>query len=142
MAYITYDQYTELYGTPPLSQSDFAVYATSASDLIDSITQYRIERLGGLNALPAPIQSLVEKATGVQIMYFVQNGGLESVLSGQTGAGYTVGKVHIDGGNAGGMTQAQLMISPMVRAMLEQTGLMGRRTVCLDPYHSSYYGIW
>ena len=62
MAYITYEQYTELYGAPPISEDAFPVYAGQASDLIDSITQYRIIQGGGLSALPACIQTLVQKA--------------------------------------------------------------------------------
>lgn len=140
MAYITYEQYATMYGTPPISEADFPVYANAASDLIDSITQYRIVE-GGLSALPVLVQTLVQKAAAAQVLYFTQN-GLEAVLSGQTGQGYTVGKVHIDGGNTGSKTAAQLMISPMTRVYLEQTGLMERRTLCLGPYPSSSFGIW
>lgn len=140
MAYITYEQYTELYGAA-LSETDFPMYATLASDLIDTITEFRIERAGGITVLPTLVQTLVQKATGAQILYFVQN-GLETVISGQTGQGFTVGKVHVDGGIKENLTAAQMLISPMAKAYLEQTGLMGRRTPCLDPYHSSYYGIW
>ena len=42
MAYITLEEYAELYGQPTISEADFPVYASQASDLIDSITQYRI----------------------------------------------------------------------------------------------------
>ena len=61
MPYITYQQYTDLYGTPPIPETEFPVYAQAASDLIDSITQYRIVE-SGLSALPSLIQNLVEKA--------------------------------------------------------------------------------
>ena len=44
MAYITLEEYAELYGQPTISEADFPVYASQASDLIDSITQYRIIR--------------------------------------------------------------------------------------------------
>ena len=140
MAYITYEQYAELYGAA-LSETDFSMYATLASDLIDTITEFRIEKAGGITVFPPLIQTLVQKATGAQVLYFVQN-GLETVISGQTGQGFTVGKVHVDGGIKENLTAAQMLISPMAKAYLEQTGLMGRRTPCLDPYHSSYYGIW
>lgn len=140
MAYITYEQYTELYGAA-LSEMDFPMYATLASDLIDTITEFRIERAGGITVFPPLVQTLVQKATGAQILYFVQN-GLETVISGQTGQGFTVGKVHVDGGIKENLTAAQMLISPMAKVYLEQTGLMGRRTSCLDPYRSSYYGIW
>lgn len=129
MAYITYQQYTELYGTPPFPESDFPTYATVSSDMIDTMTQYKIVEAGGIESLPAPLQLIVQKACAAQVMYLAQN-GLETVLSGQTGAGFTVGKVHIDGtgANANGMNGAQLMVCPMTRALLEQTGLMYRGT--------------
>jgi hypothetical protein len=141
MAYITYDQYVNIYGSISLNSSEFLQYATIASDLIDTVTEFRIEKAGGISSFPQSIQLLIQKAAAAQILYFFQN-GLETVLTGQTGSGFTVGKVHVDGGNTSGKTQTQLMISPLVKVYLEQTGLMGRRTPCLDPFHSSYYGIW
>ena len=140
MAYITYEQYTAIYGTPPITEDDFPMYATAASDIIDAITQYRIGRAGGVSALPAWLQTAVQNATAAQVLYFTQN-GLEAVLTGQTGQGFTVGKVHVDGGNAGNMTAAQLMVSPMARVYLEQTGLMERSVPCFDQFRPGFYGI-
>lgn len=140
MAYITADQYAALYGPPPLDNTAFAVYATTASDIVDSITEYRIGRAGGISALPSLVQTLVQKAAAAQVLYFVQN-GMEAVLSGQTGQGYTVGKVHVDGGNTGGMTAAQLTVCPMAKMYLEQTGLMERRVPCFSQFRPSFYGI-
>ena len=139
MPYITYQQYTDLYGTPPIPEAEFPVYAQAASDLIDSITQYRIVE-SGLSALPSLIQNLVEKAAAAQVLYFTQN-GIDAVLSGQTGQGFTVAKVHVDGRNQSGQTAAQMMISPMARVYLEQTGLMERGIPCFHQSPSSFYGI-
>lgn len=140
MAYITYEQYTQLYGTPPITEVEFPMYATTASDIIDSITQYRIERAGGISALPAGLQTLVQKATAAQVLYLTQN-GLETVVSGQTGQGFTVGKVSVDGGNSGGLTAAQLTVCPMAKMYLEQTGLMERSVPCFDQFRPGFYGI-
>ena len=143
MAYITYQQYVEIYGVPPISEEDFQVYAGIASDLIDSITRYRIVRGGGISALSPFLQDAVQKATAAQVFYMAEN-GMESVITGQTGQGFTVGKVRVDGasnGSRSGNTEAQRMIGPMVLAMLEQTGLMGREVACLGPYQDSYFGI-
>lgn len=139
MAYITYEQYIEVYGACPLTKEEFPVYAGLASDLIDSVTQYRIVK-GGLSALPVFMQMQVKKATAAQVLYMIQN-GLESTMAGQTGQGFTVGKVHVDSGT-NGKTEAQMMISPAVKILLEQTGLMERSVPCLDPSPSSYLGIW
>lgn len=140
MAYITYEQYTQLYGTPPITEAEFPMYATTASDIIDSVTQYRIERAGGISALPLWLQTLIQKATAAQVLYLTQN-GLETVVSGQTGQGFTVGKVSVDGGNSGGMTATQLTVCPMAKVYLEQTGLMERSVPCLGQYRHGFYGI-
>ena len=140
MAYITYEQYTKLYGTPPITEAECPMYATTASDIIDSITQYRIERAGGISALPAGLQALVQKAAAAQVLYLTQN-GLETVVSGQTGQGFTVGKVSVDGGNSGGLTAAQLTVCPMAKMYLEQTGLMERSVPCFDQFRPGFYGI-
>lgn len=143
MAYITYEQYLEIYGEPPADEADFPVYAELASDLIDSITQYRIIQGGGFSALPDWLQSLVQKATAAQVLYFSQL-GLETVLTGQTGQSFTVGKVSVSGGalSGGNMTSAQLMISPLAKALLEQTPLMERSVhVCSDRYLNPFWGI-
>ena len=144
MAYITYDEYVTYYGTPPVQESDFTVYAEQASDLIDVLTEYRIMQ-GGLSALPDLVQKLVKKATAAQVLYFIQNGGVESVESGQTGQGFSVGKVRVDGDSryrAQNISKrGALMISPMARALLDQTGLMERVVACYDRYPGFFFPI-
>lgn len=143
MAYITYGEYIALYGAHAIAEQDFPMYAGQASDLIDSITQYRIVRRGGLSALPAWIQELVRKATAAQVLYFTQL-GLETVLTGQVGQSFTVGKVSVSGGGLAGEghTGAQLMVSPQAAALLEQTGFMFRGVpVCSDRYLNPFWGI-
>lgn len=143
MAYITYQQYLDLYGLCPITEEEFPVYAGLASDLIDSMTQYRIERGGGFSALPDWVQTLVQKAAGAQVLYFTQI-GLETVLSGQTGQSFTVGKVSVSGG-ALSNTAAKpgaLLVSPFALAMLEQTPLMERGVhVCSDRFLNPFWGI-
>ena len=97
MAYITYQQYVNLYGNSPITEAEFPVYAELASDMIDTITQNRLLQGDGLASLPAFVQTRVEKAAAAQVLYFTQN-GLETVLSGQTGQSFTVGKVSVSGG--------------------------------------------
>lgn len=143
MAYITYQQYLDLYGLCPITEEEFPVYAGLASDLIDSMTQYRIEQGGGFSALPDWVQTLVQKAAGAQVLYFTQI-GLETVLSGQTGQSFTVGKVSVSGG-ALSNTAAKpgaLLVSPFALAMLEQTPLMERGVhVCSDRFLNPFWGI-
>ena len=113
MAYITYQQYKEIYGEPPVSEDNFSVYAGLASDLIDGMTQYRIEKSGGISALSPFLQELIKKATAAQVLYFTQI-GLETVLTGQAGQSFTVGKVSVSGGSLANANAkaGELMISP------------------------------
>ena len=142
MAYITYDEYVAIYGQN-ITESDFPMYAENASDLIDAVTRYQIVQCGGISALLPLVQNLVKKAAAAQVLYFVQN-GLDTVMSGQTGQGFTVGKVSIGGASSGSGGQAadQLMISPAVGVLLEQTGLMERSVPCLDPSRNAYLSTW
>lgn len=143
MAYITYQQYIDLYGTCPITEEEFPVYAGLASDLVDSITRYRIAQGGGVSALPISAQELVQKATAAQVLYFTQV-GLETVLTGQAGQSFTVGKVSVSGGalSSANAKAGALMISPLTVAMLEQTPLMGRGVpVCSDRYLNPFWGI-
>ena len=144
MAYITYQQYVDLYGTCPITEDDFPVYAGLASDLVDSITRYKIVQGGGIASLPALTQQLVQKATAAQILYFEQS-GMETVLVGESGTGFTVGEVHVDGTSRSekrGNIAAQSMISPLAATLLEQTGLMGRDVACYGPYGAKFFGMW
>lgn len=142
MAYITYQDYIGMYGTPLIAEQEFTVYAGLASDLVDNITQHRISKGGGLSALPALIQALVKKATGAQVLYFIQN-GLETVLSGQAGQSFTVGKVSVSGGTSSAQAGGgALMVSPFTVSLLEQTYLMERGAhVCSDQFLNPFWGI-
>lgn len=142
MAYITFDQYIDYYGTCPIAEDEFPVYAGLASDIIDNATQYRIIQGGGISALPALVQTLVQKAAAAQVLYFTQV-GLETVLTGQAGQSFTVGKVSVNGGglsNQANKKIGSLMICPMALAYLEQTPLMERRVdVCYPAYRGPYW---
>lgn len=135
MAYITLDEYEALYGPFPLGADAFPAYAQQASDLLDSVTRYAIMR-EGFTSLPLFVQELVQKAAAAQVLYFTQNGGIEAVMSGQAGRGFSVGKVRLDGASSGGSGAgvAASLVSPAVRALLEQTGLMERSVQCLDQF--------
>nr|DAU75728.1 MAG TPA: Head Tail Connector Protein [Caudoviricetes sp.] len=143
MAYITYEQYIDLYRSCPIQEADFPVYAGIASDLIDSITQYRLIQGGGIAALPEWAQTLVQKAAAAQVLYFTQL-GLETVLTGQAGQSFTVGKVSVSGGSLANANAAagQLTISPTAKVLLEQTGLMYRGvSVYSDRFLNPFWGI-
>lgn len=126
MAYITLEKYQDYFGKPTLTEEEFAVYAGVASDIVDIVTNGKIAERGGIAAFPISIQTLIEKAVGAQIIYLSQE-GMETVITGQAGAGYTVGKVHIDGNSAGaGASAAHSVASVMCLMYLERTGLLYR----------------
>ena len=143
MAYITYQQYLDIYGTCPISEKEFPVYAGLSSDLIDSITQYKIVKGGGISALPDFIQLIIQKATAAQVLYYIQL-GLETVLTGQVGQSFTVGKVSVSGGalSAPATKPGAGMVSPLALALLEQTPFMYRGVhVCSDQFLNLFWGI-
>lgn len=132
MAYITYDQYIEYFGQPTITAEEFPIYASIATDLIDSITADRITDQGGLEAFPVLIQTLISKACGAQVMFLAEN-GLETVATGQTGAGFTVGKVRVDG-NSGSNSKGDMYISGLCMIYLERSGLLYRGTPVYEGY--------
>lgn len=142
MAYISFEEYAKMYGDT-ISMEDFSACAEAASNLIDSITQYRIVQGGGFSALSPFLQCMVRKATAAQVFYFSQI-GLETILTGQTGQSFTVGKVSVSGGALSNATanSEQLMISPLAKTLLEQTSLMERGVhVCSDRLLNPFWGI-
>ncbi|MFR4340056.1 MAG: hypothetical protein DBX91_14085 [Subdoligranulum variabile] len=145
-SYVDFAQFSQFYGDQGLTADTFQPLAVQASRIVDSVTRYIIPQHGGLTAFPAWVQQAVRDAAAAQVLYYTQY-GLESILTGQAGQGFTVGKVSVNGGATGnggngGNAAAQMLVSPQVRAILEQTGLMGRDVGCFDPYRNSYFGIW
>lgn len=128
MAYITYSDYVKYYGVPACEQAEFPMLAEQASDVIDAITGYRIEELG-FSELPIRVRTLVSKATACEMMHIAEAGGFFGISSGSAGVGFTVGHVRVDKTASGHGTIAggSEIASPMVYALLEQTGLLNRR---------------
>lgn len=136
MAYITYEEYTTYCGNNTMVlETDFPVYADTASALISAITGYRVtaENIG---SYPVFIQDAVKRATAVQVLFFGEHGDVGSVVSGTAGEGFTVGKVSVQSGGQRSSTYAfaRDMISPMVYVLLGPTGLLERRIPCLDRF--------
>jgi hypothetical protein len=136
MAYITYSEYTTYYGENTMvTEADFPVYANTASDLITSITGYRVTA-DIIGSLPAFMQDAVKKATAAQVLFFAEHGDVGSVVSGTAGQGFTVGKVSVQSGGqrSSAWASARDMISPMVYVILGPTGLLERGVPCLDRF--------
>lgn len=136
MAYITYDEYVGYYGSNTLVlETDFPVYANTASDLITAVTGYRVTA-DNFSGHPDFIQDAVKKATAAQVLFFAEHGDVGSVVSGTAGEGFTVGKVSVQSGGqrSSAWASARDMISPMVYVLLGPTGLLERGVPCLDRF--------
>lgn len=84
----------------------------------------------------------MKKAAAAQVLYLTQI-GLETVLTGQTGQSFTVGRVSVSGGplEASNAKAGALLISPLAAALLEQTPLMEGVPVCSDRFLNPFWGI-
>lgn len=138
LVYIDYPYYIDLYGDEAIVDQDhFDILASLSSDIIDNITQYRIVKAGGIQALPDFVQTLIKKATAAQINYLGLQ-GTDVLSTGIANQGFTVGKVSISG-SGDGQAAARNFVAPMALMYLEQTGLLERGIpVCSDPYRPVY----
>lgn len=136
MAYIKYSDFTRYYGdNTVVLETDFPVYANTASDLISAVTGYRVTE-DKIDYYPDPVQDAVKKATAAQVLFFSEHGDVGSVVSGTAGQGFTVGKVSVQSGGqrSSAWASARDMISPMVYVILGPTGLLERGVPCLDRF--------
>lgn len=136
MAYIKYSDFTRYYGdNTVVLETDFPVYASTASDLISAVTGYRVT-VDNIDCYPDFVQDAVKKATAAQVLFFAERGDVGSVVSGTSGEGFTVGKVSVQSGGqrTSAWASARDMISPMVYVILGPTGLLERGVPCLDRF--------
>lgn len=131
MPYVDADYYLNAYyGDPVQPASDFAKYEARAEDVIDAATFYRVQRQG-LASFAEPIQTLIKKAVCAQINYFVEE-GISTAISGQSGEGFTVGKVSVHGKNGVQGSSASSIVCPAAIMLLEQTGLLNPAVPVFD----------
>lgn len=122
MPYIDYAYYSKQYMGEPVEEADFPRYLLRAEETIDSITRFVIKR-NGFDTFDNFTQEQVKIATAAQVeLYAIK--GLEVATDGELPASFTVGKVSVTSGKAGGGRSN--VVAPKVRAALEQTGLLGR----------------
>lgn len=146
MGYIDADYYTKTFRGTAVDSDTLTALVDRASDTVDYITGYAIQRAGGLSSFPADTIALVEKAAAYQTEYFVQNGGLETANSGQGVAADSVviGKTNIKQRMSGRQQNSDPRICPMTISILEQTGLMNRQAMTLGGEFMGWGGwpIW
>lgn len=93
MPYIDYQFYTDEFQGVSLSEDVFSSLVGRASDMIDQVTNYKIESIGFDNLYPA-FQQRVKKATAAQVEYLHVNGGMATIQSSVTDV--SIGKFSYD----------------------------------------------
>lgn len=123
-AIVDYEFYSTVYMGQEADEASFPALCARAEDVVGAMTRWAVTA-DNIGDYPILTQTLFKKAICAQTDYFAVN-GLDSVAGGDA-AGFTVGKVHVDGRSASGSTLSGSMaahIAPMALLYLEQTGLM------------------
>ena len=139
MAIVDYAYYTGTYKGEPIAEADFPRFEAKAERRITQITHGRATYFA---ALPAFQQQAIQEAICAQVEYYGLM-GIDVSIAGETSSGWTVGKVHVNGGNANKATGAVSMVSPSAVAALEQTGLMNPQVETIgEPARVPYPWGW
>lgn len=139
MAIVDYAYYTGTYMGEPIAEADFPRAEAKAERIISQITHGRAANYA---ALPSFQQQAIQEAICAQVEYYGLM-GIDVSIAGETSSGWTVGKVHVNGGNANKATGAVSMASPSAVAALEQTGLMNPQVETIgEPARVPYPWGW
>lgn len=136
MGVVDYEFYSTVYMGTDADSASFPALCARASDVIGAMTRWAVD---DLTEYPAKIQELYKKAVCAQIDFFAVN-GLDSVS--ESGTGFTVGKVHVDGvsrdrSSGGAMANS---VASLAYMYLEQTGLLNPQVPTVD--NPGFYGWW
>lgn len=123
MAYVTEEYYTKEYLGEPVDIADFPSLEKRASELVESMTMYRVTPITIL-AMPEDTKSRVMDAICAQIEYLEANGGsdLDNGTDLQSAA---LGKFNYSMASSGGSTK-QSLYAPRAMRLLAPTGLLYR----------------
>lgn len=148
MAIVTQEYYANTYFGEPVAVSDFPRLEARAEQFIEQTCRGRYQPFvaeltaKGYTDAAARVTTAYKNAICAQIEYFYANGTL-AVTTGQSGTGFTVGKVTVQGAANDTKTRGATMISPTAQMFLEQTGLLGRAvSVPVDPYAPFPVGVF
>ncbi|MER2057247.1 MAG: hypothetical protein ABTA16_00405 [Niallia sp.] len=123
MSYITVEYYRSDYiGEEVTDDLTLQKYINRASDLIDTLTKYRIAMVG-LDKLPAFVQTQVMKATAAQAEYYALHESTNIGVYDDDASSASIGSFNYSKGNKT-LTRKQEMINPKTTTYLEPTGLM------------------
>lgn len=129
MPYIDYEYYTHDYKGVPIEEDAFSILVDRSSDLIDQLTNDRIQ-VSGIDSLHPRIKEKVKKATAAQVEYLQLNGGVEFVHGGDDITSIKVGNFSYDKGakqgwdnKSAGSSSAIKSLSGVALGYLRGTGL-------------------
>ena len=127
MGVVDWTFYSTVYGGTDATSQTFPALCARACDVIGAVTHWVDDAT--ISTLPALYQTLYKKAVCAEVDFLALNG---SDILNDSGGGFTVGKVTIQGksNTAGGkLTES---ISPLAIGFLEQTGLMNPQVPTLE----------
>jgi hypothetical protein len=123
MPYITIEYYrTDYIGEEVADDSTLQKYINQASDIIDSLTKYRIAMVG-LDKLPVFVQNQVKKATAAQAEYYALHESTNIGVYDDDASSASIGSFNYSKGSKT-LTRQQEMINPKTTSYLAPTGLM------------------
>lgn len=121
-AIVDFAYYTGTYMGKEADATTFPALNAHASRVIGAMTRWQVTE-ENFGELPSMIQTLYKLAICSQVDFLSIN-GVESLSAG-SGAGFTVGKVRVDGSSRSAASGAMsASVSPAAVAYLEQTGLL------------------
>lgn len=125
MLYIDFQFYTNEFKGVSLSEDAFNSLVGRASDIIDQVTNYKIEQIGFDNLYPT-FQQRVKKATVAQVEFMHVNGGVIAMQSSDA-SNVSIGKFSYSTGVSDKVMAKS--ISDSAIAYLNGTGLLYRGVV-------------
>lgn len=126
MAIVDAAYYITQYMGQEATECEFPALAARAEDVIGAMTRWRVTA-DTIATLPAQVQTLYKKAICAQVDFFALNGMESAVGEGNSGRGWTVGKVSVSGKSGSEVSRAGALsgaVSPLALSYLEQTGLL------------------
>lgn len=127
---VTLQYYRFTYHGAPVADAEFPRLEAAAARAVAQMTHGRAAE-DSIAVLPAPLQNAVKTAVCAQIEYYTVLGASVAVTGDAGGGGWTVGKVHVNGG-AGQRSGAEALLCPAAVAALEQTGLLYPGVAAID----------
>jgi hypothetical protein len=140
-AIVDYQFYTDTYMGTEADEASFLALCARALDVVGAMTRWAVTE-ENFDNLPAPTQTLYQKAVCAQVDFFAVN-GLDSVsISAGTDNGFTVGKVSVHGKSGAEISgRLSASIAPMAVGYLEQTGLLNPSVAVSDwPMLGGWFG--